>query len=78
MVRFAIDLPHGGKLGVRLEKSENGVTLCFIAPDEKTRIMLNDCQKGIKQKIDSDQEVEVNIHVFSDYQEMDTFFLKAA
>ena len=78
VVRFAIDLPHGGKLGVRLEKSENGVSLCFIAPDEKTRIMLNDCQKGIKQKIDSDQEVEVNIHVFSDYQEMDTFFLKAA
>jgi len=65
-------------LGVRIEKSEKGVSLCFIAPDEKTRSMLDLCQKGIKQKIDSDQEIEVNVHVFSDYQEMDNYFLKAA
>ena len=78
VVRFAIDLPNGEKLGVRIEKSEKGVSLCFIAPDEKTRSMLDLCQKGIKQKIDSDQEIEVNVHVFSDYQEMDNYFLKAA
>jgi len=78
VVRFAIDLPSGEKLGVRIEKSEKGVSLCFIAPDEKTRSMLDLCQKGIKQKIDSDQEIEVNVHVFSDYQEMDNYFLKAA
>jgi hypothetical protein len=78
VVRFAIDLPSGEKLGVRIEKSEKGVSLCFIAPDEKTRCMLDHCQKDIKQKIDSDQEIEVNVHVFSDYQEMDNYFLKAA
>ena len=78
VVRFAIDLPSGEKLGVRIEKSEKGVSLCFIAPDEKTRNMLDLCQKGIKQKIDADQEIEVNVHVFSDYQEMDNYFLKAA
>jgi hypothetical protein len=40
--------------------------------------MLDLCQKAIKQKIDSDQEIKVNVHVFSDYQEMDNYFLKAA
>ena len=78
VVRFALDLPDGGKLGVRLEKTEKGVSLCFIAPDQKTRMLLDYCQNGLKEKIDSDQGTHVNVHIFSDYQEMDNYFLKAA
>jgi len=78
VVRFALDLPNGCKLGVRLEKTDKGVSLCFIAPDEKTRLLLDYCQNELKEKIDSDQGTQVKVHVFSDYQEMDNYFLKAA
>lgn len=78
VVRFAIDLPNGGKLGVRLEKSDKGVSLCFIAPEENTRELLKLCQNGIQNKIKSDDNFPTNIYIFSDYQEMDNYFLKAA
>lgn len=78
VVRFAIDLPNGSKLGVRLEKNDEGVSLCFIAPDESTRVLLNFCQTRIKEKVDSDQGTQLKVHVFSNYQEMDNYFLKAA
>ena len=32
IVRFAIDLPGGGKLGVRLEKKQGTLSLSLIAP----------------------------------------------
>jgi hypothetical protein len=78
VVRFAIDLPNGGKLGVRLEKSENGISMCFIAPDEDTRALLDFCKKGLKDRIDEDQSTKVQIHVFSDYKQMDKYFKRAA
>ena len=78
VVRFAIDLPNGGKLGVRLEKSEKGISMCFIAPDEDTRALLDFCKKGIKDEIDADQSTQVQIHVFSDYKQMDKHFKRAA
>ena len=78
VVRFAIDLPNGGKLGVRLEKSDKGISICFIAPDEDTRALLDFCKKGIKHGIDTDQSTKVQIHVFSDYKQMDKHFKKAA
>ena len=78
VVRFAIDLPNGGKLGVRLEKSEKGISMCFIAPDEDTRVLLDFCKKGIKDEIDADQSTQVQIHVFSDYNQMDKHFKRAA
>ena len=78
VVRFAIDLPNGSKLGVRLEKNDKGISLCFIAPDEKTQDLLNFCQNKIKEKVDSDQGTQLKVHVFSNYQEMDNYFLKAA
>lgn len=78
VVRFAIDLPNGSKLGVRLEKSEKGVSLCFIAPEETTRELLKLCESGIQNKIKSDDSFQTNVYIFSDYQEMDDYFLKAA
>ena len=78
VVRFAIDLPNGGKLGVRLEKSEKGISMCFIAPDEDTRALLDFSKKGIKDEIDADQSTQVQIHVFSDYKQMDKHFKRAA
>ncbi len=78
VVRFAIDLPSGSKLGVRLEKSEKGVSLCFIAPDEDTRALLDFCKKDIKVGVDADQSTQIQIHVFSDYKQMDNYFKRAA
>jgi hypothetical protein len=78
VVRFAIDLPNGSKLGVRLEKSEKGVSLCFIAPDDSTKELLKLCENGIQGKFKSDDNFQTKVYIFSDYQEMDDYFLKAA
>jgi hypothetical protein len=78
IVRFALDLPDGGKLGVRLEKSDKGISLCFIAPEEDIRTLLNFSKNSIKGKINSGENSEINLHVFSDYKEMDDYFIKAA
>ena len=78
VVRFAIDLPNGSKLGVRLEKSDKGVSVCFIASDETIRQLLKLSANGIESKIKSDDNAQTNVYIFSDYQEMDDYFLKAA
>ena len=78
IVRFALDLPNGGKLGVRLEKSDKGISLCFIAPEEDIRTLLNFSKNSIKGKISSSENSEINLHIFSDYKQMDDYFIKAA
>jgi len=78
IVRFAFDLPNGGKLGVRLEKSDKGISLCFIAAEEDIRNLLSFCKGGLADRIKSEQSTDVNLHIFSDYKEMDNYFLKVA
>lgn len=78
VIRFAIDLPNGCKLGVRLEKSDKGVSLCFIAPDETTRDLLNLCKNRIQNQVETENKFQTSIYIFSDYQQMDDYFLKAA
>ena len=78
IVRFAFDLPNGGKLGVRLEKSAKGISLCFIAAEEDIRNLLSFCKGGLAERIKSEQSTDVNLHIFSDYKEMDDYFLKVA
>lgn len=78
IVRFAFDLPNGGKLGVRLEKSAKGISLCFIAAEEDIRNLLSFCKGGLADRIKSEQSTDVNLHIFSDYKEMDNYFLKIA
>ncbi len=78
VVRFAIDLPNGGKLGVRLEKSDKGISLCFIAPQNEIQSLLNTCRNSIESQVNSESDSELSFHIFSDYQEMDNFFRKVA
>lgn len=79
VVRFAMDLHNGDKLGVRLEKSNGSLKICFISADEGTNEMLEVLRKLITNKKDSLNKSE-NIEVFSfkSYEEMDRFFYKAA
>lgn len=78
IVRFAIDLPGGGKLGVRLEKKQDTLSISLIAPEDEIRSLMNNCKNGIKSKINSCQSNQLEVQVFSNFSEMDDFFLKAA
>jgi len=78
ILRFALDLPNGEKLGVRLEKSGQSVSLCFIAPKSGLRDLFNFCKDGITSHLKSSQNTDISIHVFSDYSEMDNHFSKVA
>ena len=66
VVRFALDLPNGGKLGVRLQKDGAHLSLSLICPDLRSKDQLSflngDSLSGIKG---------LKISVYSSYQEMD-------
>ena len=66
VVRFALDLPNGGKLGVRLQKDGAHLSLSLICPDLRSKDQLSflngDSLSGIKG---------LKIFVYSSYQEMD-------
>jgi hypothetical protein len=78
VLRFAIDLPSGEKLGVRLEKSGDSVSICFIAPNSEIRELLTSCKEHISDKICSHNTPKLSINIFADYAEMDNFFSLAA
>jgi hypothetical protein len=73
VLRFAIDLPSGEKMGVRLEKSDRGISLAFISNSSGIRDLLNSCKPSISKSLHSNLP-SLQINVFSDYQEMDDFF----
>jgi len=78
VLRFAIDLPSGEKLGVRLEKSGDDVSICFIAPNSEIRELLTSCKSHISDNLDSQNAPKLSINIFADYAEMDNFFTLAA
>jgi len=78
VLRFAIDLPSGEKLGVRLEKSGDSVSICFIAPNSEIRELLTSCKTHISDNISSNNAPKLSINIFADYAEMDNFFSLAA
>lgn len=78
VLRFAIDLPSGEKLGVRLEKSGDDVSICFIAPNSEIRELLTSCKSHISNNLDSPNAPKLSINIFADYAEMDKFFTLAA
>ncbi|MAL85341.1 MAG: hypothetical protein CMI23_03165 [Opitutae bacterium] len=71
IVRFAVDLPNGCKLGVRLEKSEAGISVCFISPQKEIRSLLNVCKESISSSVQKDSNTQLKIKIFPDYQSMD-------
>lgn len=73
VLRFAIDLPSGEKMGVRLEKSARGISLAFISNSSGIRDLLNSCKSSISNSLHSSLP-SLQINVFSDYQEMDDFY----
>jgi len=67
VIRFALDLPSGGKLGVRLQKDGSHLSLSLICPDLRSKEQLS--------FLDGDSLSGINglkISVYSSYQEMDS------
>ena len=79
VVRFAMDLPNGSKLGVRLEKSENSLNLCLISSDDHSQKMLEQL-KSILGKFSEGESGSGQLRVFhfQNYKEMDNYFHQAA
>lgn len=79
VVRFAMDLPNGSKLGVRLEKSKDRLNLCFISSDYHSQKMLEQL-KSILSKFSEGESGSGAFKVFhfQNYKEMDDFFHQAA
>ena len=78
ILRFALDLPNGDKLGIRLEKSGQSISLCLIAPKSGLRDLFNFCKDQITSELKSSENNDLSIHVFTDYGEMDKYFSKVA
>lgn len=79
VVRFAMDLPNGSKLGVRLEKSKNSLNLCLISSDDHSQKMLEQL-KSILGKFSEGESGSGQLRVFhfQNYKEMDNYFHQAA
>ena len=79
VVRFAMDFPNGSKLGVRLEKSKNSLSVCFISSDDHSQTILQEL-KAIINKFSEGRSGsgELKVFHFQNYKEMDNYFHQAA
>ena len=66
VVRFAIDLPDGGKLGVRIEKSHDKLSVSLICPNDSTQEIISFLGKDLFQGAE-----KVKIGIYNSYQDMD-------
>tara|TARA_B100001057_G_scaffold122957_1_gene121817 strand:+ start:123 stop:1064 length:942 start_codon:yes stop_codon:yes gene_type:complete len=66
VVRFAIDLPDGGKLGVRIEKNNLKLSVSLICPNEDTQELISFLGTNLFQGAE-----KVKIGVFNSYHDMD-------
>ena len=78
VVRFAVDLPNKAKLGVRLEKSEGSLSICFICSDPETLEMLGFTKDALSESLSDQSGKSTQINVFNNYKEMDEHFSRAA
>ena len=73
IIRFALDLPDGGKLGVRLQKQGKALSLSLICPDSNSK-----AQISFLNKESFPESENLKIAIYSSYQEMDNFNSLAA
>tara|TARA_B100001093_G_scaffold488988_1_gene526744 strand:+ start:675 stop:1616 length:942 start_codon:yes stop_codon:yes gene_type:complete len=66
VVRFAIDLPDGAKLGVRIEKNHNKLSVSLICPNQSTQEIISFLGENLFQGAD-----KVRIGIYNSYQDMD-------
>ena len=79
IVRFAMDLPNGSQLGVRIERCNEMIKLCFITSDNDADEMI----ETLKQLLSCDGNSEdkssgFQVFRFQTFEKMDQFFKKAA
>lgn len=78
VVRFAVDLPNKVKLGVRLEKSESSLSICFICSDPESLEMLGFTKDALSENLTEQSGKNTQINIFNNYKEMDEHFSRAA
>jgi hypothetical protein len=78
VVRFAVDLPNKVKLGVRVEKSEGSLSICFICSDPESLEMLGFTKDALSENLTEQSGKNTQINIFNNYKEMDEHFSRAA
>lgn len=78
VVRFAVDLPNKTKLGVRLEKVGDSLSISFICSDTESIELLGFTKNDLADSLRNKSGNDVQINIFTNYKEMDAHFSRAA
>ena len=78
VVRFAVDLPNKTKLGVRLEKAGDSLSISFICSDKESLELLGFTKEGLTDSLQESSGKDIKINIFTNYKEMDVHFSRAA
>ena len=71
--RFALDLPGGNSVGIRLQCDESKSTLCYIAPKNSVVTAISKITEAMKSFLTTENK-QLDVHHFESFSQMDLHF----
>ena len=71
--RFALDLPGGNSVGIRLQCDESKSTLCYIAPKNTLTSAISKITEAMKSFLKKENK-QLYVHHFESFSQMDLHF----
>ena len=71
--RFALDLPGGNSVGIRLQCDESKSTLCYIAPKNSVVTAISRITEAMKSFLATENK-QLDVHHFESFSQMDLHF----
>ncbi|MEC7800105.1 MAG: hypothetical protein VX609_02340 [Verrucomicrobiota bacterium] len=71
--RFALDLPGGNSVGIRLQCDESKSTLCYIAPKNSVATAISKITEAMKSFLTTENK-QLDVHHFESFSQMDLHF----
>ena len=71
--RFALDLPGGNSVGIRLQCDESKSTLCYIAPKNSLTSAISKITEAMKSFLKKENK-QLYVHHFESFSQMDLHF----
>ena len=71
--RFALDLPGGNSVGIRLQCDESKSTLCYIAPKNTLFTAISKITEAMKSFLTTENK-QLDVHHFESFSQMDLHF----
>ena len=78
VVRMAFDLPNGSALSVRIEQTPSNLSISFITQDSETQDVIQFIQELVGRNQNNGNSSTISVFLFQSYQDMDSYFKKAA